>query len=104
MGPGLQSSTPTLQCFPHTPGIWTRLSGHQGAGWQSHTGRLGEGCMTETPPHFGKWAGQEWVVSDITTAPQYSELGGAGNRCPHFADKETEAHRGQATLFRAHGY
>lgn len=58
---------------------------------------LGKDCMAETQPTLGKQAGQDWVVSDITTAPQYSELGGAGKRCPHFADEETKVHRGQVT-------
>lgn len=53
--------------------------------------------MAETSPTLVKQAGHGWVVSDITTAPQYSELGGAKNKCPHFADAETKAHRGQVT-------
>lgn len=47
--------------------------------------------------HLGEAGRTRLGGVDITTAPQYSELGGAKNKCPHFADAETKAHRGQVT-------
>lgn len=38
--------------------------------------------MAETHLPLWKGAGEDLVISDITTAPQYSDLGGSGNRCP----------------------
>lgn len=59
--------------------------------------------MAETHLPLAKGAREDLVISDTTTAPQYSELGGSGNRCPHFADKKSEGHSGQMALFRARG-